>query len=645
MLTQELAGWLILLAAILAAGVALTALRYYRARTREAQAARQRERRLNELTLAIGSSLDLTTVLREVLRAAMSLTNSNGALFGTLDDAGRLVIDPMLAFNLPVSERMALARDDSVVWTLIDSGRPFAQTHNSPQPDAIPLFATARVQAVAGVRVWTNEGIAGVLLVTSSQRRRAYSNPDIDLLQVLASQARMAIQNARLYAGMERRVRELEALRITMSELSSKLELNKLLETIVQRATELSAGDAGFVSLYDERAGDLVIQACYQFDPVLVGRRIALGQGITGQVARSHKPLVLQQADDQRAQPAIEAELGRGLMAVPMLAGNQLMGVVAVVTRAEGRSFDEDDIDLLSMFAQQATIAIQNAHSYQEEVRSATRRRLLYQVSLDIGGTLSTNELYSKIHQAVKSIVPCDTFTVVLQDAQHHRPVVVYREPAVANGDDDVPLAALVEEVLERGASVLVNDSPSEAPLFGLYTNLIVPMQLGLQVLGALVLRAPLANRYDALDLESLELLASTCAIGLRNAQLFGEVQRLAITDALTGVYNRRHFLDLAHTELARANRSPAPLAMLMIDIDQFKRINDTYGHAVGDRALQSMVHCCRATLRTIDVLGRYGGEEFAVLLSGADEQQALMVAERLRQQIAEVPIPLGDRE
>ncbi|HEU5088886.1 MAG TPA: sensor domain-containing diguanylate cyclase, partial [Roseiflexaceae bacterium] len=174
---------------------------------------------------------------------------------------------------------------------------------------------------------------------------------------------------------------------------------------------------------------------------------------------------------------------------------------------------------------------------------------------------------------------------------------------------------------------------------------LIVPMQLGLQVLGALVLRAPLANRYDALDLESLELLASTCAIGLRNAQLFGEVQRLAITDALTGVYNRRHFLDLAHTELARANRSPAPLAMLMLDIDQFKRINDTYGHAVGDRALQSMVHCCRATLRTIDVLGRYGGEEFAVLLSGADEQQALMVAERLRQQIAEVPIPLGDRE
>jgi diguanylate cyclase (GGDEF)-like protein len=331
---------------------------------------------------------------------------------------------------------------------------------------------------------------------------------------------------------------------------------------------------------------------------------------------------------------------------VPILSGSQLMGVIAVASDPQARQFDASDVKLLSMFAQQATIAIQNANNYQQALRSADRRRLLYQASLDIGGTLNTGELYAKIHRAVESIVACDAFTLVLQEPQLHNPRVVYRHPADSPAtDEDVPLAALVDEVLERSASVLVNDSPPAAAIFDMQASLVVPMRLGPQITGALVVQSRTANRYDAFDLEALELLASTCAIALRNAQLFGEVECLAIADALTGVFNRRHFLDMAQSELARTNRNPAPLSMLMIDIDQFKRINDTYGHAVGDRALQSMVQCCRATLRTIDILGRYGGEEFAVLLSDADEREAMTVAERLREHIAEVPIPLGDRD
>ena len=114
------------------------------------------------------------------------------------------------------------------------------------------------------------------------------------------------------------------------------------------------------------------------------------------------------------------------------------------------------------------------------------------------------------------------------------------------------------------------------------------------------------------------------------------EVQRLAITDSLTGLHNRRHLLELARHELQRARRYRLPMSVFMLDIDEFKRVNDTYGHAIGDQVLQGVAECCRQELRGVDVLGRYGGDEFAAVLSETGLPAACQVAERLRKSIAQ---------
>lgn len=114
-----------------------------------------------------------------------------------------------------------------------------------------------------------------------------------------------------------------------------------------------------------------------------------------------------------------------------------------------------------------------------------------------------------------------------------------------------------------------------------------------------------------------------------------------AHVDYLTGLPNRRHFLELAELELARTLRSGIPFSALMLDIDHFKKINDTYGHRIGDLVLQKLSEVCRKTLRDIDVIGRWGGEEFAILLPGSDGKQAREVAERLRQRIADAKVQL----
>ncbi len=121
--------------------------------------------------------------------------------------------------------------------------------------------------------------------------------------------------------------------------------------------------------------------------------------------------------------------------------------------------------------------------------------------------------------------------------------------------------------------------------------------------------------------------------------QLYQEVQRLANQDPLTDCFNRRHFMTLAEQELQRAIRYKHPLSLVMLDIDKFKNFNDQYGHQIGDRVLCTLVNLCQKRLRSIDVLGRYGGEEFIILLPETVAEGGLQAAERLREKIEKMKI------
>ena len=114
---------------------------------------------------------------------------------------------------------------------------------------------------------------------------------------------------------------------------------------------------------------------------------------------------------------------------------------------------------------------------------------------------------------------------------------------------------------------------------------------------------------------------------------------RLAITDELTGIFNRRHFFDLAEERFARAQRNKTPLSALIVDLDHFKNFNDTYGHVVGDQVLHTAAQMMCSALREKDIIGRYGGEEFSIILPDTTNSAAIYVAERLLSQVADVPI------
>jgi len=121
--------------------------------------------------------------------------------------------------------------------------------------------------------------------------------------------------------------------------------------------------------------------------------------------------------------------------------------------------------------------------------------------------------------------------------------------------------------------------------------------------------------------------------------QLYQEVKRLANQDVLTGCFNRRYFMELAAQEIQRSMRYKRPLSLLMVDIDHFKNVNDRYGHQIGDQVLCNLVLLCQKQLRTIDTLGRYGGEEFVVLMPETASEGAMVASVRLLEKIAEMKI------
>jgi diguanylate cyclase (GGDEF)-like protein len=125
--------------------------------------------------------------------------------------------------------------------------------------------------------------------------------------------------------------------------------------------------------------------------------------------------------------------------------------------------------------------------------------------------------------------------------------------------------------------------------------------------------------------------MAKQVSVALDNAQLIHELENLATTDSLTRLHNRRHFLERAEAEFERSRRYQRPLSIFLLDADHFKEINDTYGHDIGDQALRILATICRQNLRQLDVIGRYGGEEFVAFLPETSMAKAMEVAERLR--------------
>ena len=142
-----------------------------------------------------------------------------------------------------------------------------------------------------------------------------------------------------------------------------------------------------------------------------------------------------------------------------------------------------------------------------------------------------------------------------------------------------------------------------------------------------------------------MSIFAKQIGVSLERARLFQEVQSLALTDPLTGLHNRRSLFELGRIEFSRSHRKSLPFCCMMLDLDHFKQVNDNYGHSIGDQVLQEFAKRCKNSVREVDLVGRYGGEEVIIILPETELRSALPIAERVRKTVAETPIKISGRE
>jgi diguanylate cyclase (GGDEF)-like protein len=226
------------------------------------------------------------------------------------------------------------------------------------------------------------------------------------------------------------------------------------------------------------------------------------------------------------------------------------------------------------------------------------------------------------------------------------RASVGYSDPRIRRIRIPGSLGYVAKSVRERTPILIADLLENPTNLDGLHMEvkdvrsaIVAPLMVKGLVYGALSLESSQVSAFHESDLNLLVGFAATATAAIQNARLHAEVQKLAITDALTGLYNRRGLFELGQREVERSRRYKRPLVAIMMDIDRFKFINDYYGHAAGDLVLQTVAKRCVDNMRRIDILGRLGGDEFTFLLPETDMFTANNVAERVRHTIAEYPV------
>ncbi|MQA99088.1 MAG: diguanylate cyclase [Actinobacteria bacterium] len=221
--------------------------------------------------------------------------------------------------------------------------------------------------------------------------------------------------------------------------------------------------------------------------------------------------------------------------------------------------------------------------------------------------------------------------------------MMAFRGPGEATPTEP-GLDQVVKDAFEKHGTALVkkpdpDENPRLTALMPFARNLlVVPLFAEGAPVGVLILEHPsISARVERRLVVMIEQFAAHAALTIRNAWLLEQVQRMAETDALTGVANRRVFELTLQKELARSQRNGEPLTLLLVDVDHFKSFNDTHGHQEGDNALKGVAAALQEASREFDIVARYGGEEFAVILPSCSSRESLVVAERLRTSISDV--------
>ena len=607
---------------------------------------------------------------REEADHSLVLTSSRSMPRAVLDALDRNVITPLQSImqRWPDSPLVAIPLDDV--------SNPIAEEIRS-------VAEKEEIVGLAGIPCRIPGEMLGLLVVVH-RRPHPWTVRELGLATGFAGQLATAMQNARLYASVRSLANRLTAIHELSLRLAQLRDVDAIVEAIVAEVGRLVDCDTVRVYRDDPAGGGFrLVAASGTFLGVVSPPLETLtthAETLPGWVAKRNEPVIVPDATLERGS-IYRSTLGpESLLLVPMAYGDEVHGVL-VVSRAGSGRYDGQDEQALSIFGRYAGQAIENAANIARleqqhttlERQLAGERRLLH-VSEQLVSTLDPRQVLEQIADTIGSVVHYDRLTIYrhdrkssgieavlsransgaapVSDASRHAfdegltSWVVGRGDAVcANDVSEVALAGSLEGALEAGVTPASKRTPQpgrrrsrpkgrEAAGRVSQNIIVVPLRVHGEVVGSLNLArvGGAEAHFSEPEFELSKLFAGQASIALQNAEAHVTVSTRADLDALTGLRNHGTF----QRDLDALVVAGKPFSVLMMDLDSFKAFNDTYGHPAGDALLQTVARAIVGATRQNDRAYRYGGDEFALLLLGANRAKAEEIAGRIRVAVRE---------
>jgi diguanylate cyclase (GGDEF)-like protein len=482
---------------------------------------------------------------------------------------------------------------------------------------------------------------------------------------------------------LQAKTRESAVLFHTIQSVATDLDLESLQSKVVFHASMLLRGKQIYLFIAGTKPGEhspdkprLLLKAWNRVGQTYGEYSLRFGEGPVGVAAETQTPVM----DNDYVKSAFKLPfLGNSLriLAVPITFSNEILGVLLAAETRRSERFTASQKDLLLMYAQQIGVAFKNVllfndqtkimHEMEEKnqmlesqadliLRKSAQMVVLNEVSQKINSSLELHEVLALLTRQAAESIGVNRCVVWLFDEKKVRLDAVHAfglAPEnlsemylhLADIRDSIffkVLASLTPSLLKSGD----DESLFKDLLHGRLSVkclLAVPLILKDEAIGLLVVDDTREEHEFLDDEENLICsIANQTVVAIENALLYQKVKEQAITDGLTGVFNHRFFQLRLTDEFSHSKRYNTELGLIMLDIDHFKQYNDTYGHIAGDLALKEIAQLTRASVRENDIVSRYGGEEFAIILPMTNLEGTRIVAERIRQSVMDCKF-LGD--
>jgi diguanylate cyclase (GGDEF)-like protein len=495
------------------------------------------------------------------------------------------------------------------------------------------------------VSLQTREHNFGVLLFPHAERRM-FGSSNLRLLIGLALQIALTLENYVVMHEAQRRTKEYELLTEIGQAISSHLNQDEVLRTVQEELGQIFDTSNFYIAFQEE--DEIRFELEIEGGILLPKRSRRVGNGLTEYILRTGEPLLIESDLEQ-----VRVKLGvdfvppppaRSFCAVPIFLGGKPAGVMAALSTEREAQFLSRDLEVMQTAAGQLGVAVENARLFTEEQRRARHLAFLNNISKMAISSEDAEQMMADIVREIQKNFRYDHIGIGIMDYAT-KDIEIKAEAGTTSqtlGRRIAVGSGVLGKVARTGVSALVqNAGPGQ--LAGVLPEsravLCLPISYGETLLGVLNVESRDENAFAPQDVLILNTLADLLATALHNSFVFRKLQQQSITDGLTGIKTRRFFWEALSSEWKRASRSGRPFSVVLVDLDKFKEVNDSLGHLEGDLVLARVGRLLEQKCRQSNVVARYGGDEFIILMPETGIEQAQVLAERLRLWVATDPM------